>query len=836
MSVINTNLSALKGQGNLSRTQGQLSTAMERLSSGMRVNGAKDDAAGQAIGNRMTSQINGRGMAQRNANDGISMSQTAQGALDQVNDKLQRIRELTVQGLNGTLQTRDGDTVQTEINQNLMEIDRLAELVGYNGIPLLNGRAGEVGLQVGANDGDKLGLDLRPPGFSVQALGLEDFNVAGVPGSVTPRDTLMGQAVDIVLEDPRTSVSYPTGADKPLYTLGAVDAPGTYYVSMGEGNFSLVDVSATHVTATDESEVIIDNPRALYRTYDALAAKGIDNLEDGQRLIRVDNTYYLEEEEAGRITYREAGFTISFDEQGAPSAVLNPVAERLEGEGSGDYTYAEVGEDETIEVPRGGDTVTFDLADFDDITFQGLTDAQDPALVVGEDLTGTSHYYVRNGSGEDASYYRVNGAESRLQVSSEALAEPPGTAGMTVTEPTAFTFDGDTFTLDDFDETSFTGLSNPVLLEYRDNDDDSTEYFLRTGASGNYTYHDITDVETELQVSSDDQAFAGPDLLTLGQGGEIVLGPDDEGIQSTPTVSNFLQSGVTATFPDDLAVDDPELVQRTSDDAWVIRGTLPDGGYGYYDAELEVELDADGAPVAYTATTQQSEPTELGVDEHIVEKVHGVSTVTIDPRNVKVEYTDREGRVYENVLRESEDGNYYFELPGESSLLGGYKTATLVDYDGENEILLRTENGGSEVVVYYPTELGQLDNSAFFVLTDGDGFNDEGDPVTRLRIQEAGDDFRLQVPRNPLAALDRAIGMVDAKRSHLGAMENRLADTVQANETTGLNLSEARSRIMDADYAVETSAMVKAQILQQAGNSMLAQANVMPENVLALLG
>jgi len=667
----------------------------------------------------------------------------------------------------------------------------------------------------------------------VQALGLEDFNVAGVPGSVTPRDTLMGQAVDIVLEDPRTDVSYPSGAEKPLYTLGAVDAPGTYYVSMGGGNFSLVDVSASHVTATDESEVIIENPRALYRTDGSLAEKGIDNLQDGQRLIRVDNTFYLETEEAGRITYREAGFAVSFDDQGAVSEVLlNPSSEFLQGDGP-DYHYTDVGENEAIEVARGNGTVTFDLANFDDITFPDLADPQDPVLVVGEDRAGTSHYYVRNGSGADVSYYRVDGAHSQLQVSSAALAESPEANGSTVSVVETFSVDGEEFTLGDFDETSFPGLSNPTLFEYRDNDDGSTEYFLRTGTLGNYTYHEISGVETELQLSSDGQAFAGPDLLTLGQGSDIVLGPDDEGIQSTPAVSNFLQSGVAATFPND--IDNPALIRRTSDDAWVIRGTLSGGGFGYYDAELEVELGADGAPVSYTVTTQQSEPTMLGVEAHVVEKVHGVSTVTIDPRNVKVEYADREGRVYENVLREGEDGNYYFELPGESSLLGGYKTATLVDYDGENEILLRTKNGGSEVVVYYPTELGQLDNSAFFVLTDGDGFNNEGDPVTRLRIQEAGDDFRLQVPRNPLAALDRAIGMVDAKRSHLGAVENRLASVMEGHESANISLSSARSRIMDADYAAETANMVKAQVLQQAGNSMLAQANVMPENVLALL-
>lgn len=173
MTVIATNLLALSSQSNLKRADSSVATAMERLASGLRINSAKDDAAGQAIGNRLTSQITGRAMAQRNANDGVSMAQTAHGALDQINAKLHRIRELTVQGLNGTLQWVDSDAIQAEINMNLQEIDRLAASVDYNGIPLLNGKAGEVQLQVGANDREMLGLDFRPAGFSVEALGLE---------------------------------------------------------------------------------------------------------------------------------------------------------------------------------------------------------------------------------------------------------------------------------------------------------------------------------------------------------------------------------------------------------------------------------------------------------------------------------------------------------------------------------------------------------------------------------------------------------------------------------------------------------------------------------------
>ncbi|CUA87621.1 Bacterial flagellin N-terminal helical region, partial [Pseudidiomarina woesei] len=102
MSVINTNITSMIGQQNLQKSQSALATSMERLSSGLRINSAKDDAAGQAIANRMSSQITGLSQAQRNANDGISVAQTAEGALNQVNDNLQRIRELSVQAQNGT--------------------------------------------------------------------------------------------------------------------------------------------------------------------------------------------------------------------------------------------------------------------------------------------------------------------------------------------------------------------------------------------------------------------------------------------------------------------------------------------------------------------------------------------------------------------------------------------------------------------------------------------------------------------------------------------------------------------------------------------------------------
>merc|ERR1711964_687784 len=142
MSVINTNITSMIGQQNLSKSQNSLQTSMERLSSGLRINSAKDDAAGQAIANRMTAQITGLAQAQRNANDGISIAQTAEGALNQVNDNLQRIRELTVQAQNGTNSASDIDSIQQEVNERLEEIDRVTNQTKFNGISVFNDTVG----------------------------------------------------------------------------------------------------------------------------------------------------------------------------------------------------------------------------------------------------------------------------------------------------------------------------------------------------------------------------------------------------------------------------------------------------------------------------------------------------------------------------------------------------------------------------------------------------------------------------------------------------------------------------------------------------------------------
>ena len=155
-STINTNISSLTAQRNLSQSQNSLATSMQRLSSGLRINSAKDDAAGLAISERMTSQIRGMNQAVRNANDGISLAQTAEGALATVTDALQRMRELAVQAQNGSNGTSDRADLDAEYQQLSAEITRIATQTKFNGNTIIGAGAGAQTFQVGANNGDTL--------------------------------------------------------------------------------------------------------------------------------------------------------------------------------------------------------------------------------------------------------------------------------------------------------------------------------------------------------------------------------------------------------------------------------------------------------------------------------------------------------------------------------------------------------------------------------------------------------------------------------------------------------------------------------------------------------
>jgi len=157
-SVINTNVASLNSQRNLSTSQASLNTSIQRLSSGLRINSAKDDAAGLAISDRMNSQIKGMTQATRNANDGVSMAQTAEGALSSSGDILQRVRELAVQSSNSSNSASDRKALQTEVTQLTSELNRIANTTEFNGQKLMDGSMGTANFQVGANAGQLISM------------------------------------------------------------------------------------------------------------------------------------------------------------------------------------------------------------------------------------------------------------------------------------------------------------------------------------------------------------------------------------------------------------------------------------------------------------------------------------------------------------------------------------------------------------------------------------------------------------------------------------------------------------------------------------------------------
>jgi len=184
MSFINTNVMSLTAQRNLNASQNDLSTSIERLSSGLRINSAKDDAAGLAIATRMTSQINGLDQAVRNANDGISMAQTTESALQEVTNNLQRIRQLAVESANGSNSTDDRAALDQEVQARLSEISRIANQTTFNGQKVLAG-LGSVNFQVGANATDTVAIDFGATTLDQAGLGLTATNVTSAANAAT---------------------------------------------------------------------------------------------------------------------------------------------------------------------------------------------------------------------------------------------------------------------------------------------------------------------------------------------------------------------------------------------------------------------------------------------------------------------------------------------------------------------------------------------------------------------------------------------------------------------------------------------------------------------------
>ncbi len=261
--VINTNVASLNAQRQLVQSGNDMDQAMERLASGRRINTARDDAAGLAISNRQTSQIRGLDQAIRNANDGVSLIQTAEGALDEVTNILQRIRELAIQSANGIYSDTDRATLDAEAQQLKAEIDRIADSTSFNGQPLLDGSLGDVELQVGAESNQTIDLSIQ--GFSTASLGSSSGDVVGEEAETGLSDlTDLAGGDELIINDVAISAINTANAtslseaiaiiNSDLDGKGAEVSALVSYVSDSAGNGVLVPgTSDLTLTLTDEN-------------------------------------------------------------------------------------------------------------------------------------------------------------------------------------------------------------------------------------------------------------------------------------------------------------------------------------------------------------------------------------------------------------------------------------------------------------------------------------------------------------------------------------------------------------------------------------------------------
>ncbi|WP_275445646.1 MULTISPECIES: flagellin [unclassified Halomonas] len=687
-----------------------------------RTSSAKDDAAGQAIANRMSSQITGLSQAQRNANDGISVAQTTEGALNQVNDNLQRIRELSVQAQNGTNSADDLKSIQNEIGQRLSEINRISEETNFNGVKVLQ-EDNELKIQVGAKDNETISLNLEQ--INKSTLGLASFDVSQIISSDNlSAEMTSGSSFNV---SKTASIQTNSYSPEPLTATGVyAKSGGGYAVKASDEKY--YDLATNPVTgqltwdsatpALDEADVDVAGgalTSATISSSDLPAAINDANTGTTPSLaggVTLDGDLYLRNDEAATTVDT---YAIDFNGQVASgeSLVAYTAADNTVQYAITDGTnYTSV----TIDATSGqitGRNATPDLGDtsagavFDSASGADAVANGDNVVKAGTDLSTVSYgNYATKGS--DDKYYAVNVGVDTAAAAADWNAADASSWDLTAT----------------VDETAMQEVSSGNIAP--------------GGA--------VTEVATaNVSVSSN------ADLLQLADEAASPMAVTQDGLYALADESGYVVKGSDGNYYAADVADDGSVSWDSSSEA-VTSSLVTDDGTGA-DAVTKVVTDVEASATF--------EGLEAGESLH--------------------EITDNEG---------NGTGTYVVKGGTEENPTYTYAKLSEPDVDGKVTVTKETNDDGSL----------------------------KGATV------------------DPMSMLDNAISKVDSLRSDLGAIQNRFESAITNLSTTETNLSAARSRIEDADYATEVANMTRSQILQQAGTSVLAQANQLPQSVLSLLG
>ncbi|NMG17467.1 flagellin [Aromatoleum bremense] len=698
--MINTNIASLNSQNSLTKSQSSLTTSLQRLSSGLRINSAKDDAAGLAISERMNGQIKGMNQAVRNANDAVSMSQTAEGGMQEVSNILLRMRELAVQSANDTNSASDRSAIQDEVNQLTSEIDRISGAAEFNGIKLLDGSAGKRTFQVGANADQNISFSLGEVSTSSLRLG---GSSTGVGGLTSGRITADG-AYDSQLKINGTSIDF--------NDAGTDDSIGEYVTAINK------KTAETGVTATAFNRVE--------------GTKGATGAVTGMT-ITVETA-------DGSATATSAAIT---------AKDMNDLVEKINSQAIG--VTASLGKDGQLVLSNetGGKITVAN---------------SDKSGIDAEDYEG----YLSLTS-NDGSKISVSGSVSSLAADD---TNPLSKFG--------------------FNETAGTN-SVKAMGELLITADAANAGAGMTSAT--------TDLNT-AQGSYDPDTVAVDDRLTIN-GVEIGKTASGTAMDKAAAINALTdQTGVSATARTELKLELNFAGTGTP------RGTINING---------VDADISGANIGAVVT-------EINTNS-------GVQTLGITAS------ADENGM----LVLTSESGQDIFVANND---IAGTGAAGILNAFLPNGTKVEVDDGGGVPNTGTIAARGVLTLEA----TSASAITIAGDKTTALDLfgftaqggAEAANNGKLSVAtqadaNEAIKRIDDAIGKVTTMRAQMGAVQNRFSSVVSSLQTSSENITAARSRIVDADFAAETANMTRAQILQQAGTAMLAQANQLPNGVLSLL-
>jgi len=927
--TVATNTGALMAQAAASSVNKDMETAMNRLSTGNRINTAADDAAGVAIASRMTAEIKGLNQAIRNAADGQSMADTAEGAMIEIESMLQRMRELSVQSASDTLSSNDRETLQNEVSQLQNEIDRIVTTTSYNGINLLDGTA-NIDLQIGSSANQQMN-------FKVGNVGTSQLGTALTSNALTASTSVTGQgsvAVENVVNmtfngndtygfkielDGNTANKTLTFTGVEMAASDASDIADaiTAAIAANANTKGLATATASgntvSLTTLDGSSVKIHDFTSTGNgsvTVNPLTNSGADSvtLEDTTEASTLVNsggvaatasTATLQLEENGKaFSFKINGSLIEVATSDSTQANVDAIAASIKSaiEATSDGTAT------VTAVISGTNIMQFSMSDdsgarIDMSAFQKITSSAIPAGFMTVDLdVGTASTPVVI---EDGEFITADQATGTGLAIADGKTATVNFSNQNLKYTFSGTFDGTNnvaYSIDGKDADFMTELSR-VATEI-------TNAGTGISAVNNAGVLEISNTTGGAISFKGDTAATSPGVAAVDEGDAYFLAdaPDDNDI-SDHASKQTLADGSTGQSTDGVLATASEMfLTFEGDDRYSFTVDGDGAGSGSVTADIVGDVSSGSLSGLINSINAQSTTTSVTAREQggqiVLKKDDGTSfsIKTFSSENTgKITAVNAGGQGGSAVLQGAGDGDEVVVGSGGASDTAAKATATtmVLAPSGADKLSFKISDGSSiatvratdTTAIVDATDVADLkaeieralsaanmDHITVDTSTANDGtltvtnalgtkieitdFRSDGSetmtatPGSGQGVGTILDDDALDSSQAAVSAIDittsagatlgmetidRALESLVLERANLGSVVNRLDHTISNLTNVSTNMSEARGRIMDADFAAETTALSKAQILQQASTAMLAQANASKQNVLSLL-